>query len=82
MRRAALHRVTPLVESLIDRDCSGPLKVFYKLESLQPSGSFKDRGIGFMIQSLLEGGNVNKIFTSSGGNGTIFTIRSLHSLKA
>jgi L-serine/L-threonine ammonia-lyase len=43
-------------------------KVFFKLDNLQPSGSFKDRGISHMIKTLLENGKVSKLVSSSGGN--------------
>jgi L-serine/L-threonine ammonia-lyase len=49
--------------------------MFYKMEFLQPSGSFKDRGIGHMIASLIDCANsspdqpkVTRLICSSGGN--------------
>ena len=55
------HRITPLV--------TGPApNVLFKLETLQPSGSFKDRGIGHMIETLMAKGKVEKLICSSGGN--------------
>lgn len=44
------------------------LRVHLKLENLQPSGSYKDRGISHMIQTLASRGPVSKLITSSGGN--------------
>ena len=38
------------------------------MELLQPSGSFKDRGISHMIQTLMAQGTVNRLICSSGGN--------------
>lgn len=55
------HRITPLIPGLKPN-------VFMKLENLQPSGSFKDRGIGHMIGTLMSQGNVRKLICSSGGN--------------
>ena len=42
--------------------------ISYKMESFQPSGSFKDRGISHMILELLKREKVTKIICSSGGN--------------
>ena len=44
------------------------MSVEFKLECLQPSGSFKDRGISHMITTLLTRQDVTKIICSSGGN--------------
>lgn len=41
--------------------------VYLKLESLQPSGSFKIRGMSFMMQKALQGG-FTEFVCSSGGN--------------
>jgi len=53
---------TPLVQ----RDWQG-VKVFFKLESQLPTGSFKDRGTAVMINHLLEVG-VGAIHEDSSGN--------------
>ncbi|KAK9371196.1 tryptophan synthase beta subunit-like PLP-dependent enzyme [Lipomyces kononenkoae] len=61
---------TPLVYSQSLSKITGST-VLLKLEVLQPSGSFKSRGIGHLIlQALLESpqGIKPHIFTSSGGN--------------
>lgn len=61
-----LHLETPLLESLpLSRKLGLP--VFLKMEALQPSGSFKNRGIGLLCFKLASEGA--KIFiSSSGGN--------------
>lgn len=61
-----LHRITPFVRSkslsdLIDGN------VFLKLDLLQPSGSFKIRGIGRTVAQAVENG-ASRIVSSSGGN--------------
>lgn len=43
-------------------------KVLFKCEFLQPSGSFKDRGIGYMISALSQEKDISRIICSSGGN--------------
>ena len=53
---------TPLVQ----RDWRG-VKVYFKLESQMPTGSFKDRGTAVMINHLLEVG-VGSIHEDSSGN--------------
>lgn len=57
---------TPLLESLPLSAASGT-KVFLKMETNQPSGSFKDRGMAFMCASLKERG-ATSLICSSGGN--------------
>lgn len=64
--RRALHRVTPLIRSdrlsqIIDGN------VYLKLDSLQPSGSFKIRGIGNAVREAVDGG-ATSVVSSSGGN--------------
>lgn len=65
----------PAVEtSLIDvtDKLKTPFRVLYKKENEQPSGSFKLRGIGFLIGSKIEearaSGKKVCVFSSSGGN--------------
>ena len=61
-----LHVVTPVVDS-------GPLgrafgaAVWVKMESLQPSGSFKIRGIGRACEEAVKAG-ARRLVSSSGGN--------------
>ena len=74
----ALHVVTPVLES-------GPLSraagvpVWAKLESLQPTGSFKIRGIGRACEEAQAAG-AGRLVSSSGGNAGLavaFAGRSL-----
>lgn len=55
-----VHCLSPQVRSCFDS--------FIKLENLQPSGSFKDRGISHMINELCRSKEVQKLICSSGGN--------------
>jgi L-serine/L-threonine ammonia-lyase len=63
-RKKGLFIRTPI----LSRKYFDDLEVYFKIDSLQPSGSFKDRGIGHMISSLIEEANVELLITSSGGN--------------
>jgi len=64
-----LHIETPLIESIpMGRKVNG--KVWLKLEALQPSGSFKLRGIANACQTYLRKG-AKKFVSSSGGNAGI-----------
>jgi L-serine/L-threonine ammonia-lyase len=64
-----LHIETPLIESIpLGREVRG--KAWLKLEALQPSGSFKLRGIGNACQTHLRRG-AKKFVSSSGGNAGI-----------
>jgi L-serine/L-threonine ammonia-lyase len=57
---------TPLIHSLpISKRAAVP--IYLKLDALQCSGSFKDRGIGHFCQILKKSG-VTKLISSSGGN--------------
>lgn len=58
---------TPLLES---RELSGILKsqVYLKVETVQPSGSFKNRGIGFLCSHYAKTETVKSFVSSSGGN--------------
>jgi L-serine/L-threonine ammonia-lyase len=58
------HITTPLMKGRMINDT----QIYYKLDNLQPSGSFKDRGIGFMIDTLIRDGSAKSLVTSSGGN--------------
>jgi L-serine/L-threonine ammonia-lyase len=63
---AELHLSTPLLHSL-------PLsslvigQVWLKMEALQPTGSFKIRGIGHACRTYIEQG-ATRLLSSSGGN--------------
>ena len=61
-----LHVVTPLVDSGPLARASGA-RVWLKLESLQPSGSFKIRGIGRACEEARAAG-ARRFVSSSGGN--------------
>lgn len=61
-----LHLHTPLVASTpLEARCGSP--VWLKLESAQPSGSFKLRGMGTACERAVARG-VKELVTSSGGN--------------
>ncbi|XP_068246908.1 serine dehydratase-like [Palaemon carinicauda] len=61
-----IHIVTPLIPSdKLSELCGCP--VLLKLENLQPSGSFKIRGIGNLVQKGVKEG-CNHVVSSSGGN--------------
>ncbi|XP_069993754.1 serine dehydratase-like [Penaeus vannamei] len=61
-----LHIVTPLIPSVtLSRLCGR--QVLLKLENCQPSGSFKIRGIGNLVQKSKERG-CKQVVSSSGGN--------------
>ncbi|MFN4894447.1 MAG: pyridoxal-phosphate dependent enzyme [Pseudomonadota bacterium] len=64
-----LHIQTPLLESRPLSLITGK-RVHLKLEALQPSGSFKLRGIGRLCQSLKRDG-IGRFVSSSGGNAGI-----------
>ncbi|HAC34129.1 MAG TPA: serine dehydratase [Gammaproteobacteria bacterium] len=63
-----LHLVTPLIESLILSDLVEPT-VWLKMEALQPSGSFKIRGIGYACQHYLQQGATRFVASSAGNAG-------------
>lgn len=61
-----LHVQTPLIRSLpmqSGRDCS----IWLKFDALQPSGSFKLRGVGHVCQEYAKKGAI-RLIASSGGN--------------
>ncbi|KAE8383591.1 tryptophan synthase beta subunit-like PLP-dependent enzyme [Aspergillus bertholletiae] len=68
---------TPLIESAALSKAAG-CKVFLKLDLLQPSGSFKSRGIGNLIRTaLLDPANKDKklhFYSSSGGNAGLAAV--------
>ena len=61
-----LHINTPLIQSRPISEKVG-LQVFLKLENVQPSGSFKIRGVGHLCQKAKNEGKTQFI-SSSGGN--------------
>ncbi|XP_051661274.1 serine dehydratase-like [Manacus candei] len=60
------HVVSPILESLPLSKAAGT-KVFMKLENVQPTGSFKIRGIGHLCQEAAKKG-CRHFVCSSGGN--------------
>ncbi|XP_068017891.1 serine dehydratase-like [Melanerpes formicivorus] len=60
------HVVSPLLESLPLSKAAGT-KVYMKLENVQPTGSFKIRGIGHLCQEAAKKG-CRRFVCSSGGN--------------
>lgn len=63
---AHLHVRTPLIESVVLKEIYGQ-KVYLKLDNAQPSGSFKIRGMGVLIQDAKRKG-AKKVVIASGGN--------------
>ena len=59
-----LHVETPV---WVSKNNNFDATIYYKMDALQPSGSFKLRGIGYACQQAVEGG-AKSIVTSSGGN--------------
>ncbi|KAL6716489.1 catabolic L-serine/threonine dehydratase [Lecanora helva] len=73
---------TPLVESSALSRAAG-CRIFLKLENLQPSCSFKSRGIGNLIRrALLNSPAPEKthFYCSSGGNAGLACVTAAHSL--
>lgn len=66
---AALHIPTPLLPSLVLSALMG-CEVLLKMEALQPSGSFKLRGVGLACQHHASRG-ARRLVSSSGGNAGI-----------
>lgn len=64
-----LHIETPLIESRALSIQTGK-SIWLKLDALQPSGSFKIRGIGFACQEYARRG-ATRFISSSGGNAGI-----------
>ena len=80
MNTSHLHIETPLIESIpLSRKVRG--RVWLKMEALQPTGSFKIRGIGQATQHYLSKG-VKRFISSSGGNAGIAVAYSGRKLGA
>jgi L-serine/L-threonine ammonia-lyase len=61
-----LYLETPLIKSIpLSKLCQRD--VYLKLDALQPSGSFKDRGMAHLCQTFQQQG-VTQLISSSGGN--------------
>lgn len=69
MYAAPLHIHTPVIYSQYLENKLGK-SVYFKLESLQPTGSFKIRGIGRLCQYYAEKG-IKRFSAASGGNAGI-----------
>lgn len=61
-----LHVETPLVRSTALSDVLGT-DVWLKMEAAQPAGSFKQRGMGALVEEAVNTG-ASRVVTSSGGN--------------
>ena len=70
-RGGPLHVRTPLIISKPMSEVLGR-DVYLKLDALQPSGSFKLRGIGYTCQKAIAEG-ANALVSSSGGNAGLAT---------
>jgi L-serine/L-threonine ammonia-lyase len=69
LNKQSLHIETPLIESLsLAQKVKG--RVWLKMEALQPTGSFKLRGIGWACQKYFSEG-AKRFISSSGGNAGI-----------
>ncbi|GAB7357510.1 hypothetical protein MBLNU459_g0041t1 [Dothideomycetes sp. NU459] len=76
-------RETPLVESSALSKAAG-CRIFLKLENLQPSGSFKSRGIGYYLQRAIAESPAPErthFFASSGGNAGLACVHAARSLS-
>ncbi|KAL8787805.1 MAG: hypothetical protein Q9213_001992 [Squamulea squamosa] len=74
---------TPLVESSALSKAAG-CRIFLKLENLQPSGSFKSRGIGaLLLHSLIHHNDPHTVhfYCSSGGNAGLACVTAARTLK-
>jgi len=80
-------RETPLIHSSILSKHAG-CQIYLKLENLQPSGSFKSRGVGnFLLKHLSKAGSAQDrknthFFTSSGGNAGLACVHAAATLGA
>ncbi|XP_073864065.1 serine dehydratase-like isoform X4 [Macaca fascicularis] len=68
-KQEPFHVVTPLLESWALSQVAG-MPIFLKCENVQPSGSFKIRGIGHFCQEMAKKG-CRHLVCSSGGNAGI-----------
>lgn len=75
-RSRGLFFTTPLLHSPALTQCIGA-DVYIKLDCLQPSGSFKDRGMAHLITSS----NCSRIVSSSGGNAGLAAATVAQSLQ-
>jgi L-serine/L-threonine ammonia-lyase len=80
MTKQNLHLNTPIVSAPFLASKLGVNQVLLKLDNLQPSSSFKIRGLGHCIQKALESNpNLRTLVSSSGGNaGYAATLAAKH----
>ncbi|MCJ1397133.1 catabolic L-serine/threonine dehydratase [Xylographa trunciseda] len=73
---------TPLLESAALSKAAG-CRIFLKYENLQPSGSFKSRGIGNLILSSIRARPTSPLhfYSSSGGNAGLACVTAARSLS-
>lgn len=76
----ALHIKTPLIESLELSERINS-QVYLKMEAFQPSGSFKNRGIGTICSHYAQVEQAKCFVISSGGNGGLAVAYSGRLLK-
>ncbi len=77
---SSFHVKTPLIRDFA-ASCPNSPHLFYKLDNSQPSGSFKIRGIGHMIQKRVESDQAKQIVASSGGNAGAAAAYTCHQLN-
>ncbi|CCD27486.1 serine/threonine dehydratase family protein NDAI_0K02950 [Naumovozyma dairenensis CBS 421] len=80
-----IYNKTPLLRQTFDSAKIGP-RIFLKYENLQPSGSFKSRGIGCLILQHInklkqDGNKTAHVFSSSGGNAGLAAATASRSLQ-
>ncbi|XP_052009542.1 serine dehydratase-like [Xyrauchen texanus] len=79
-KQVGFHVVTPLLEST-DMSKRMGSSVYLKMESSQPTGSFKIRGIGYMCQNVASSTKSNGVVCSSGGNAGLATAYAARKLN-
>lgn len=75
-----LYIQTPLIESLELSEIFQS-QVYLKMEAMQPSGSFKNRGIGLLCSHYANKENAKRFVSSSGGNAGLAVAFSGRQLK-
>ncbi|KAF2405596.1 tryptophan synthase beta subunit-like PLP-dependent enzyme [Trichodelitschia bisporula] len=75
----ALWHETPLIESRALSQRAG-CRILLKLENLQPSGSFKSRGIGALVLSEARLNPAAHFLSSSGGNAGLACVTAARTL--
>ncbi|WP_210397547.1 pyridoxal-phosphate dependent enzyme [Motiliproteus sediminis] len=79
MQTTPIHIQTPLLASMLLSRFTGG-QVWLKLEALQPSGSFKARGVGHACQHYVRQG-AKQLLSSSGGNAGLAVAYAGRQLK-